>query len=442
MSSVTHRQIRLGVSMAGLGYHPAAWRHPQTPADGNMRLEHFVGMAQLAERGLFDMVFLADGVGVRNYDEPAGALQRQSNNVHFEPMTLLSALAMVTRHVGLVATASTTWNEPYHVARKFASLDHISGGRAGWNVVTSHTEMEAWNFGASQIPPSETRYERAAEFVDVVRGLWDSWDEDAFLRDKESGINYDPSALHVLNHRGCHFAVRGPLNVARTPQGQPVVVQAGASEQGRELAAATAEVVYVAAPTRGEARSYYADVKGRMARYGRCPDDLKIMPGLMAIVGRTRQEARDKHEELQSLIDPVVGLSQLAFSIGDLSGYPLDGPVPRLPAWRQSRGQLMYDMAQRENLTIRQLYLAIAAGNGHCQVIGTPADVADHMQDWMEAEAADGFNILPAHVPTGLQDVVDLVVPELQRRSLYRTHYEGNTLRENLGIAPAVSRYA
>ncbi|WP_260987610.1 LLM class flavin-dependent oxidoreductase [Roseomonas gilardii] len=428
--------------MAGLGYHPAAWRHPQTPADGNMRLEHFVGMAQLAERGLFDMVFLADGVGVRNYDEPAGALQRQSNNVHFEPMTLLSALAMVTRHVGLVATASTTWNEPYHVARKFASLDHISGGRAGWNVVTSHTEMEAWNFGASQIPPSETRYERAAEFVDVVRGLWDSWDGDAFLRDKESGINYDPSGLHVLNHRGRHFAVRGPLNVARTPQGQPVVVQAGASERGRELAAATAEVVYVAAPTRGEARSYYADVKGRMARYGRRPDDLKIMPGLMAIVGRTRQEARDKHEELQSLIDPVVGLSQLAFSIGDLSGYPLDGPVPRLPAWRQSRGQLMYDMAQRENLTIRQLYLAIAAGNGHCQVIGTPADVADHMQDWMEAEAADGFNILPAHVPTGLQDVVDLVVPELQRRSLYRTHYEGNTLRENLGIAPAVSRYA
>lgn len=442
MSSVTHRQIKLGVSMAGLGYHPAAWRHPQTPADGNMRLEHFVGMAQMAERGLFDMVFLADGVGVRNYDEPAGALQRQSNNVHFEPMTLLSALAMVTRHVGLVATASTTWNEPYHVARKFASLDHISGGRAGWNVVTSHTEMEAWNFGASQIPPSETRYERAAEFVDVVRGLWDSWDGDAFLRDKERGINYDPSGLHVLNHRGRHFAVRGPLNVARTPQGQPVVVQAGASEQGRELAAATAEVVYVAAPTRGEARSYYADVKGRMARYGRRPDDLKIMPGLMAIVGRTRQEARDKHEELQSLIDPVVGLSQLAFSIGDLSDYPLDGPVPRLPAWRQSRGQLMYDMAQRENLTIRQLYLAIAAGNGHCQVIGTPADVADHMQDWMEAEAADGFNILPAHVPTGLQDVVDLVVPELQRRSLYRTHYEGSSLRENLGIAPAVSRYA
>ncbi|MBV8169117.1 MAG: LLM class flavin-dependent oxidoreductase, partial [Alphaproteobacteria bacterium] len=376
------RQIKLGVSMIGLGYHPAAWRHPETPAGGNMQLRHFVEMAQIAERGLFDMVFLADGVGIRAYDEPPGALSRMSNSVGFEPLTLLSALAMVTQQVGLVATASTTYNEPYHVARKFASLDHISGGRAGWNVVTSRTDMEAQNFGLDASPSYDDRYDRAPEFVDVVCGLWDSWDDGAFVRDQTSGINYDRAKAHVLNHKGKHFSVRGPLNIERPPQGHPVIVQAGASDQGRELAAATADVIYAASQTLEEARAYYASVKGRMAKYGRHPDALKIMPGLMAIIGDTEQEARDKYEVLQALVDPVVGLAQLAGSMGDLTGYPLDGPVPRLPEWRlRSRGQLMYDLAQRRNLTIRQLYLAIAAGNGHRQVIGTPAQVADHMQE-------------------------------------------------------------
>jgi FMN-dependent oxidoreductase (nitrilotriacetate monooxygenase family) len=441
MADGSRRQIKLGVSMAGLGYHPAAWRHPETPAGGNMDLRHFIGMAEIAERGLFDMLFLADGVGVHSYDEPAGALPRQANNVHFEPLTLLSALAMVTRHIGLVATASTTWNEPYHVARKFASLDHISSGRAGWNVVTSHTDMEAFNFGADRMPAKDDRYDRAAEFVSVVQGLWDSWDDDAFLRDQTGGINYDPAKLHVLNHRARHFGVRGPLNVARPPQGQPVIVQAGASDRGRDLAAATADVIYVAAPTIEEGRAYYASVKGRLAAFGRDPETLKIMPGLMAIIGRTRQEAHDKHDALQALVDPVVGLSQLAFSMGDLSAYPVDGPVPLLPEWRQSRGQTMYDMAQRQNLSIRQLYLAIAAGNGHRQVIGTAADVADEMQEWFETGAADGFNILPAYTPAGLSDVVEFVVPELQLRGLYRKSYEGGTLRDRLGLARPASRY-
>ena len=433
---MTGRRIRLGVSMIGMGYHLAGWRHPEASAGGNMELSHAVRVIQAAERGLFDMGFLADGVGIRFNDEPPGALSRTSKNVQFEPLTLLSALAMVTSRVGLVATASTTYNEPYHVARKFASLDHISGGRAGWNVVTSATDMEARNFNLDGAPDRTDRYHRAAEFVDVVRGLWDSWEDDAFIRDKASGLNYDPAGLHVLNHHGEHFRVGGPLNVARTPQGRPIIVQAGASGQGRELAAATADVVYAAAQTLEDARAYYADVKGRMARYGRAPETLLIMPGLMAVPGRTRQEAADRYEVLQELVQPVVGLGALANYLGDLSAHPLDGPVPAGINGRQhSRGQIFLDMAARGNLTIRQLYLSIAGGNGHRSVIGTPADIVDAMEEWFHNGAADGFNILPPWLPGGLEDVVDMVVPEMQRRGLYRTAYEGPTLRENLGLA-------
>lgn len=437
------RQIRLGVSMIGLGYHLAAWRHPDAPAGGNMELPHFIRVTQAAERGLFDMAFLADGVGIRFHDEPAGALCRTSKNVQFEPLTLLSALAMVTKNVGLVATASTTYNEPYHVARKFASLDHISGGRAGWNVVTSVTDMEAQNFNRDKAPGYDLRYDRAAEFVEVVRGLWESWEDDAFLRDKASGLNYDPSKLHVLNHQGQHFQVRGPLNVARTPQGAPVIVQAGASEQGRELAAATADVVYAAAQTLADAQAYYADVKGRMAKYGRERDHLKIMPGLMAIPGRTRQEAHDRYEVLQELVQPLVGLGALANYLGDLSAYPLDGPVPA-PVNRRmhSRAQIFLDIAARGNLTIRQLYLSVAGGNGHRTVIGTPADIVDAMEEWFTQDAADGFNILPPWLPGGLEDVVEMVVPEMQRRGLFRTAYEGPTLREILGVPYPTHRRA
>jgi len=437
------RKIKLGVSMIGLGYHLAAWRHPNAPAGGNMELAHFVRVTQAAERGLFDMAFLADCVGIRFHDEPPGALSRTSKNVQFTPLTLLSALAMVTSRVGLVATASTTYNEPYHVARKFASLDHISGGRAGWNVVTSVTDMKAQNFGLDQAPEKGGRYDRASEFVEVVRGLWESWEDDAFIRDKESGLNYQPWKLHVLNHVGPHFRVRGPLNVARTPQGAPVIAQAGASEQGRELAAATADVVYAAAQTLEDGRAYYASVKSRMAKYCRDPEDLKIMPGLMAIPGHTRQEAHDRYEVLQELVQPLVGLGALANYLGDLSAYPLDGPVPTPVNERfHSRAKIFLDIAARGNLGIRQLYLAIAGGNGHRMVIGTPADIADAMEEWFQNEAADGFNILPPWLPGGLEDVVEMVVSELQRRGLYRTVYDGPTLRENLGLPPAAHRRA
>lgn len=430
------RKIRLGVSMVGMGYHLAAWRHPDASAGGNMELQHFVKTTQVAERGLLDMAFLADGVGIRFNDRPPGALSHTCKNVQFEPLTLLSALAMVTERVGLVATASTTYNEPYHVARKFASLDHISGGRAGWNVVTSATDMEAQNFGLAGAPAKGGRYDRAIEFVDVVRGLWESWEDDAFVRDKASGVNYDPTRLHILNHQGEHFRVRGPLNVQRTPQGRPIIVQAGASDQGRELAAATADVVYAAAQTLEDARAYYQDVKRRMPRYGRHPDQLKIMPGLMAVPGRTRQEAQDRYQVLQELVQPVVGLGALANYLGDLSEYDLDGPLPEPKDRRDhSRGQIFIDMARRNNLTIRQLYLSIAGGNGHRTVIGTPADIVDAMEEWFHGEAADGFNILPTWLPGGLEEVVEMVVPEMQRRGLYRTAYEGRTLRENLGLA-------
>ncbi len=441
MSSI--RQMALGVFIGSLGYHMASWRHPDAPIGGEMQLQHYINALNIAERGKFDIFFLPDGSGVRGRDEPKGALSRSSRNIQFEPITLLCALAMASSHIGLMATASTTYNEPFNIARKFASLDHLSGGRAGWNVVTSHTEMEAQNFNLDGELPTATRYARATEFVDVVRGLWDSWEEDAFVRDKQSGIFYHPDRMHMLNHKGEHFSVRGPLNIASTPQGCPILAQAGASVPGQELAAATADVIYAAAQTLEEARTYYASVKGRMAKYGRQTDALKIMPGVMAFPGRTMQEAQDKFDLLQELLDPILGLAKLAESMGDLSGYPLDGPVPEVANPRnENRARLILAQARRENLTIRQLCVSISASYGHRQIIGTPEQIVDQMEDWFLNEGADGFNILPPHLPGGLADVVDMVVPELQRRGLYKTDYVGKTLRENLGLPRHVNRYA
>ena len=436
------RQIKLGLSMRQLGYHAGGWRHPAVPADGAMDIQYFVRVAQAAERGLFDMVFLADGVALRQRDEPPGSLSRSNQNVELEPLTLLSALAMVTRHIGLVATASTTYNEPYHIARKFGSLDHISGGRAGWNIVTSWSEAEARNFNREAHLEYDARYERAAEFVDVVTGLWDSWEADAFAHDKTSGLFYHPEKMHVLDHRGKHFAVRGPLTVARCPQGRPVLVQAGASAQGQEIAATSADIVFTAQLALNDAVDYYASVKSRLARYGRGKDDLLILPGILPIVGQTEAEARAKHQQLQDLIHPLVGLAHIFGPMGDLSEYPVDGPVPepKDPELR-SRAMLMLDMARRDNLTIRQLYLAMSSGRGHRTVIGTASQVADTIEEWVEAGAADGFNIIPSHLPNGIDDFVAMVVPELQRRGRYRTEYEGRTLRENLGLPIPENRY-
>jgi alkanesulfonate monooxygenase len=442
----TKKQLKLGAFLPGSGHHVAAWRHPKAQADGGLNLKHYQQLAQTAERGKFDMLFLADGVAVLDRGLGTEALSRSGLFVvHFEPLTLLSALATTTEHIGLVATASTTYNEPFHLARKFASLDHLSGGRAGWNVVTSSTEAEALNFNREKHVEHTLRYERAHEFLQVTKKLWDSWDDDAFLRDKASGIFFDANKLHIPHHKGDHFSVRGPLNVARPPQGYPVIVQAGSSEDGKNLAAQTAEVIFTAQQTLAEAQAFYADVKGRMVQYGRNPDHLKIMPGIFPVIGQTEQEAQEKFEQIQELIHPSVGLSLLTGMIGDvdLSAYPVDGPIPELPETNgnRSRQQLLIELARRENLTIRQLYLRIAGARGHRQILGTPEQIADQLEDWFIHNGADGFNIMPPWLPGGLDEFVDWVIPELQRRGLFRTEYEGRTLRENLGLPRPVNSY-
>jgi FMN-dependent oxidoreductase (nitrilotriacetate monooxygenase family) len=435
-------QMKLGLSMRYLGYHDAAWRHPEIPPGGATDFKYFLNSARIAERGKFDMVFFADGIGIRADDNPPGSLARTNRNVELEPLTLLSALAAMTSHIGLVSTASTTYNEPYHIARKFASLDNISGGRAGWNVVTSWSEQEAWNFSRDTHLDYDTRYDRAKEFVDVVTGLWDSWENDAFVHDKASGQFYDPSKLHVLNHRGRHFTVRGPLSAPPTPQGRPILVQAGAAEQGQEIAAANADVVYAAQVDLAGAKAYYAGLKARMAKYGRAPELLKVMPAVTTIVGRTRAEAQAKFDQLQELIDPMVGLASLFSSFGDLSGYPLDGPVPEpVNAKVRSIAYNLWNLAQRENLTIRQFYQKKSAGSGGLLLKGSAEDVADAMEEWMAEEAADGFNLTPTHLPHGIDDFVELVVPELRRRGRFRTEYESTTLRGNLGLPDYVNRH-
>jgi FMN-dependent oxidoreductase (nitrilotriacetate monooxygenase family) len=435
------RQLKLGAFFYPTGHHVAAWRHSNAQADAGVNLGHCVEVARLAERGKFDLFFLADHLTAW----PGGieAQSRMARADYFEPITLVSAIAGLTTHIGLVATATTTYNEPFHIARKYASLDHISGGRAAWNLVTSSIENEAANFGFDSHPVHEKRYVRAREFARVVTGLWDSWDDDAFVRDKASGRYFKPEGLHVLNHKGSQFSVKGPLHLPRSPQGRPVIVQAGSSEDGKLLAAETAEVVFTAHLTRADAQAFYADVKNRAVHAGRSPDDLKLMPGLFPVVGRTTSEAEEKYEELQSLVHPDVGLALLATMLGgaDLSGYPLDGPLPDLPANNnlKSRADVLVSAARRENLTIRQLYLRNAGGRGHFTIVGTPSQVADLMEDWFLNHAADGFNIMPPVLPGDLEDFVALVVPELQRRGLFRTEYTGRTLREHLGLRRPVN---
>lgn len=444
--SAPRRQIKLGAFVMATGHHVAGWRHPGAQPDAGQNIAHYRQIAQAAERAKFDALFLADGVAIRAHDRQT--LHRTARAASFEPLTLLSALSQVTEHIGLVATVSTTYNEPYHVARKFASLDHLSHGRAGWNVVTSWSEHEAQNFNLDKHPEHGARYQRAEEFVDVVRGLWDSWEDDAFLYDREAGLLFDPDKLHTLHHRGQHFSVKGPLNVARPVQGHPVIVQAGSSEAGQDLAARTAEVIFTAQQSLADAQAFYTSLKSRMARHGRDPDQLKIMPGVFPVVGRSLSEAQEKHEELQALIHPSVGLSMLQQHLGgiDLSAYPLDGPLPddlREPNGSKSRFQLVTALARREALTLRQLYLRLATARGHWSLYGTPESIVDELEAWFTQGGADGFNIMPPTLPGGLDDFIALVLPELRRRGLFRTEYEGGTLRENLGLArPAHQRPA
>lgn len=441
---MSKKQLKLGAFLMLPGHHVAAWRHPAVKAEYVLNFEFAKQQALLAERGKFDMVFLAD-VPTASYQT---YVFEQQSTICFEPFTLLSALAAVTSKIGLVGTVSTTYNEPYNVARKFASLDHISGGRAAWNVVTSIGKEAANNFGYKEEPLHEQRYDRAEEFVKVVKKLWDSWEDDAIVYDKENARFADKEKVHEIRHEGKWFYVRGPLNIARPVQGYPVIVQAGSSEAGRELAAKTAEVIFTAWQTLEEAQAFYRDVKSRMAKYGRHPDELKIMPGVCPIVGRTIEEAEEKRQKFLDLIPESLGVSRLSQQLGiDLSGYPVDGPLPELPDvseinGNKSRFQLIKDLADREQLTIRQLYQRIAGARGHREIFGTPEQIADALQEWFEEGAADGFNIMLSVYPDGLKDFVELVIPELQRRGIFRTEYEGSTLREHLGLERPKNQFA
>lgn len=429
------KKMRLGLSMRYHGYHVAAWRHPDYVPGCNVDFRSYRDIARAAEAEKLDMIFFADGVAVRGTDQPEGALSHDMRNAELEPLTLLAALAASTDHIGLVATASTTYNEPFHIARKYASLDHISGGRAGWNVVTSWSDQEALNFNRTENLPREARYGRAAEFVEVVKGLWNSWDADAFTHDKASGQFYDPEKLHVLDHRGPHFQVRGPLNSCRTPQGRPLIVQAGASNQGRDIAAEHADVVYSVSQTVEEARAFYADLKARAAEFARLDNAPLIMPGITIYTGATQAEAQARFDELQALIDPLAGLNILYTFCGDLSGHDLDGPLPEhLFEGRITIGSGLLAKAKAENLTIRQLYESAAAGFTGRYIIGTAETVVDDLQHWFETGAADGFNICPPILPQGMDDMSRFILPELRRRGLFRTDYEGATLRQNLGL--------
>ncbi|AMS45320.1 LLM class flavin-dependent oxidoreductase [Aminobacter aminovorans] len=441
----TNKQMNLGFLFQISGVHYGGWRHPTAQPDRATDINYYADVVRTAERGKLDFCFLADSIAAYEgsadkQDRSKDALMSAEPKRLLEPFTLLAALSMVTEHIGLVTTATTTYNEPYTIARLFASLDHISNGRAGWNVVTSANLAEAHNFGRDEHVGHADRYDRADEFIDVVFKLWDSIEDNAYIRDK-AGARYALSEkIHFINHVGNHFKVRGPLNVPRPPQGHPVIVQAGSSHPGKELAARTAEVVFTAQQTLADGKAFYSDVKGRMAKYGRPTDSLKILPGVVVYVAETETEAKAKYDAVSSLVPPDFGLFMLSDLLGeiDLTQFDLDGPLPEdlpEPKGSQSRRDVVVDLARRENLTIRQLYQRISGASGHRSLWGTPAQIADQFESWVSEGAADGFNILPPYLPESMMDFVDLVIPELQRRRLFRTEYEGSSLRDRLGLA-------
>ena len=431
----------LGFTGGALGGHLAGWRHRDSFPTTAMQLSCMVEMAKIAERGKLDLMFLADGNGVRQMDKPAlfAANSPSDRPAVFEPVTLFAAVAQHTNRIGLVATATTSYEEPFTLARKFASLDHLSGGRSGWNLVTTQYVEDAKNFGRDEHMGRVERYERARESLDVVRKLWDSWATDAFLEDKATGRYLDPASVRLTNHRGTHFAVKGPLNVARAPQGQPVVFMAGQSEAGKELAAYGADGLFGTASSKADAQREYADIKGRMAKYGRPTDALKILPALSVFVGRTAAEADALYEELQALIPPALAVSYLSKLVGfDVTEAPLDGPMPGSPGENvggTAIGRSVVEMAQREGLSVRATSQRVLGSMGGNMVKGDPAQVADFLEDWYTSQACDGFMLSMPVQPRSLRDFVELVVPELQRRGLRPPDYRGPTLRDNMGLA-------
>jgi FMN-dependent oxidoreductase (nitrilotriacetate monooxygenase family) len=439
----SRRQLHFNAFLMSSGHHEAAWRLPDSDPFANFDLAHWHNLARIAERGTFDSVFLADGPvlwGNAKY-RPAGAL---------EPTVLLTALAANTSHIGLIATASTTYNEPYNLARRFASLDHVSGGRAGWNIVTTADPLSAQNFGLDDRPSHRDRYDRAAEFVDISLGLWDSWEDGAELGDKAAGRYADVERIHPINYEGSYFRVRGPLNVPRSPQGRPLLVQAGSSQDGRDFAARYAEAVFTAQQTLADGQEFYADLKERARRYGRDPEMIKILPGIVPVIGSTEAEARALDDELEQLIIPEHGLTQLANVLEvPPESLDLDRPLPpevyARPAkveGAQSRYELIADLARRDNLTVRQLIARLGGGRGHRTFAGTPEQVADTIGEWFSSGAADGFNVMPAAMPSGLAAFADHVIPIFRERGLFRTEYTGQTLRDHYGIPRPESQFA
>ena len=433
------RQMKLGLNIVANGAHAAGWRMPGARTDAALDIRLWKQMAQAAERACIHFMFWADGIAVRHSAKDDDELSYNPRIDVYEPLTLIGALAAVTERLGFLASASTTYNDPYHIARKFASLDYISEGRVGWNVVTSWSEQEAYNFGRDSHMEHSVRYRRAEEFVDVVFGLWDSWEDDAFIRDKDSGRYFDPAKLHTLNHKGELFAVKGPLNVARPIQGYPVIAQAGSSGPGQDLGSRIADLIYTAQKTREDAVAFYKSVKAHGEAAGRDPDTMLVMPGILPIMGRTRQDAQDRFDQLQALVHPRVGLPTLIDTYGDLSGHDPDGPLPPPLATHnavKSGHEKLARLGRQPGMTIRKLYQTMAGASGHNVVVGTPADVADAMEDWFTARGCDGFNIMPAFMPVPAMEAFEWLVPELQRRGLAQTEYSGDgTMRGSLSLA-------
>src|SRR6202049_1974855 len=436
------RQLKLAAFMRPASIHTGAWRYPGAFADANFNLAHLKRFAQTLERGKFDAFFMADHMAVLNM--PVEALKRSHTVTSFEPFTLLSALSQVTQRIGLIATGSTTFDAPYHIARRFASLDQLSGGRAGWNIVTTSNPDAALNFGLEEHMEHAERYARAREFYDVVTGLWDSWADDAFIRDVEKGLYFHPDKLHVLNHKGKYLSVRGPLNIARPIQGWPVIVQAGASDSGRQLAAETAEAVFTAQSNLAAGREFYADVKGRMEKLGRAREHMKILPACFVVIGDTVEEAKAKRAKLDSLVNYANAIASLSIALGhDASKFDQDAPLPdNIPESNASKSgrERAIALARSENLTVRQIAQRLGGYSG-LAMVGTPATIADEMEEWIETEGSDGFTVMFPYLPGGLDDFVAGVVPELQRRGLFRREYEGKTLRENLGLPRPKNRF-
>ncbi|MFK4771919.1 LLM class flavin-dependent oxidoreductase [Rhizobium sp. ZW T2_16] len=434
------KSMHLTAFMRPVSLHTGAWRYPGSYPDANFNFGHIRSFIQKLEAAKFDAFFMADHLAVLNM--PMEALKRSHTVTSFEPFTLLSALAAVTEKIGLAATASTTFDEPYHVARRFASLDHISNGRAAWNIVTTSNPDSARNFGLDEHVEHGERYKRAKEFYEVVTGLWDSFADDAFIRDQESGIFFDPAKMHVLDHKGDELRVRGPLNIARPVQGWPVIVQAGQSEPGRQLAAETAELVFCSPRDLAAAKALYADIKGRMREFGRAPEHMKILPAALIVIGDTVEEARAKRSRLDSFVHYDSAIASLSIALGhDVSTLDPDGPLPDIPdtnASKTGRAQALR-LATEENLTVRQLAQRYG-GYAGLAFVGTPKTIADEMEAWLAQGASDGFTVVFPYLPQGLDDVTEQLIPELQARGLFRQDYDGTTLRDHLGLPRPVNR--